>query len=92
MQLDCSTGWPVRDWEGVQTIPREVRAAASCWSDPASDGCVLLVTPVPEIKQLRSWYQSAAIATDGGLPAAAAIAVAADQGADALSIEAWLGP
>ena len=75
-QTACSGPQPhvLRSWEGVQTVPRVVAPAAVCMSDPASLGCILLVTPAKEIAKLQTWHKEAPVTnrswSGGGTPTA----------------------
>eukprot|EP01047_Picozoa_sp_COSAG01_P097775 COSAG01_NODE_28050_length_670_cov_1.504378_1_plen_88_part_00 len=66
-QHNCTataTAGRLRDWEGVQTLPREVTAADACLDDPASADCALLVRAAPEVEQLRTWVSESPRSTD----------------------------
>ena len=66
-QRNCSRApQNLRDWEGVQTVPREVRASPACVVDPSSVACMLLVSAAPEIGKLRTgWHRSALVLMPG---------------------------
>ena len=90
-QQNCSataTGGKLRDWEGVQTLPRVVRASEECHADPALAGCTLLVQAAPEIQRLQTWRRN----TSGLAASGSGIAVPVDHGPDALHVVARFGP
>ena len=83
-QRNCSataTHGQLRDWEGVQTLPRLLRASDECHVNPALAACTLLVQPAPEIERLHTWQRNASTSP-------ASVAVAEAQGPDALHIVA----
>ena len=83
-QQNCSvtaTHGQLRDWEGVQTLPRLLRASDACHVDPALPACTLLVQAAPEITRLHTWHRNTSTSP-------ASISVAAEQGPDALHVVA----